>query len=110
MAKTLVRLVQAGGVDDFVHVPSLRGNNHEVSQLTWWSLVFEDTRKREDGGRRGCWKVSAKGLAWYEDRIRIPKHARVFNAHCFGLEGDLISMDDALPFDYRGLMRRGLEE
>jgi hypothetical protein len=110
MAKTLVRLILAGGLEEYVHAAGLRGDNHEVSQLVWWSLVVPDPAKREDGGKRGAYGVTEKGLAWYEDRIKIPSHARVFNAHCFGLTGDLIAMDETLPFNYRELMRRGEEE
>lgn len=106
MAKALVTMFLAGAVYKFVHVPSLDGDTHEASQLSWWGLIEEDSNRRSDGGKAGYWKITEKGRQFLNKEITIAKHAKVYDGVVYGFDGDLINIDDALgsPFHYNELM------
>lgn len=106
MAATAIKLWRAGGGTEFVHTPSLPGDTHEASQLSWWGLAEEELTHREDGGRAGYWRLTALGIAWVTRQTTIPKYARVYDGRCLGLTGKAVSIEDALAskFHYRELM------
>lgn len=103
MAKTAYRLLRLGGERDFVHVKDLPGDNHEISQLAFWDLAQPVSEPRPDGGKKGLWRLTPLGIAFANGEAQVIKKALLFNAHLFGMEGDLISIDDALPFNFRDL-------
>jgi hypothetical protein len=107
MARTLATLYRWGG-EDYTHGPSLPGDTHEISQLQWWGLIEEErTERRDDGGRRGYWRITRKGIAWLAGRTTVPKYARVYDGRVLALVGDPVSHREALgaKFDYDDLMK-----
>jgi hypothetical protein len=84
MGRTLILLYKAGAVSEPVHVPSLPGDNHKVSQLAWWGLVAEERVRRPDGGRAGYWYITPEGVAFARNETTITKYARIYDARVLG--------------------------
>lgn len=107
LARALIQLYRHGGEHDFIHAPSLPGDTHEMSQASWWGLIFDEGQRREDGGRAGFWKLSERGVRFVLGQGRIEEHAVIYNGRCVALEGQAVSILDSLGarFDYAELMR-----
>ena len=96
MARTLFKMWWAAGTDP-AHVPSPPGDPHEASQLSWWGLIEDEGKVREDGGRAGWWYLTPKGVEFLKGWIKIPSHAWVYDGECEGLDSDrLLHIDEAL--------------
>lgn len=106
MARTLIRLYRAGAMHEPIHAPSLEGDNHKVSQLSWWGLVEEERVRRPDGGRAGYWWITSAGVEFVLNRSTITKYARIYDARVLGHVGEQVTIEDALgtKFNYRALM------
>lgn len=106
MARTLIRMFRAGAASGPLHIPSLPGDNHKVSQLSWWALVEEEKLTRPDGGRAGYWRLTGKGVEFVLRQRMIVKYARIYDARVLGHVGELVSIDDCLgsKFNYAELM------
>jgi len=106
MAVTAIKLYRAGGEHEYIHGPSLPGDTHEISQLSWWRLADEELTRREDGGRAGYWRLTPVGVDFILGRCTIRKYARVYDGRCLGLHGEPVTIYDALGdrFDYGELM------
>lgn len=105
MARTLITFYRTAGMD-FFHAPELAGDTHEISQLVWWGLVEEEARARPDGGRAGWWRVTTKGRAFVLGVLNVPKYAKIYDSKVYNLEGDPITIKDALgsKFSFQELM------
>lgn len=106
MARTLILMYRAGGVESFVHTPSLPGDTHKASQLKWWGFVEEERILRPDGGRAGFWRVTEAGERWVNGGL-APKHAFVFNGKAIEMSEDVsVTINDALgkKFNFMNLM------
>lgn len=106
MARTLIKMYRAGAIDTPIHTPSLPGDNHKVSQLTWWDLVKEEDVKRKDGGHGGYWSLTQRGVDFTLDKLTIRRHARIYDARVLGYQSEPVSIIDCLgdKFNYRELM------
>lgn len=107
MARSLIEMYRLAGTG-WVHVPTQVGSrSREEGKLAYWGLVEEARHPREDGGRAGWWRVTAKGRLFVLGQIRIPKYARVFDGRCLSLDySETVTIRDALGtrFDYDDLM------
>lgn len=75
--------------------------------LRHWGLIEEHVEKREDGGRAGVWRVTLTGEAFLlRHGASVPQYAVVYNDECLRLEGEQVTIRDALgsAFDYDELM------
>jgi len=88
---------------------SIRGSSNpcgDFAKLRYWGLIEEEPN--EDPGKRksGSWRPSATGTLFVKGLITVHGYARVYNGECAGLEGDPVSIRDALDdqFDYAELM------
>lgn len=106
LARALITLWQHGGAMDYQHAPSLPGDTHEISQLKWWGLIEEKPKRRDDGGHAGWYRLTAKGLAFLNDRVQVTSHAVIYDGECMGFKGDRVDLQDCLGtnFDLRELM------
>lgn len=107
MARTLITMYHKGGTDEFVHTPSLPGDTHEASQLSWWGFIEEEKVLREDGGRAGYWRVTPAGESWLLNQTKAAKYALVYNSKLLGLDDEeSVLVTDALgtKFNYSDLM------
>jgi len=105
MAKALVDLYKEGKTFKFVHGPTVT-TCREVSKLSWWGLVVEESTLRPDGGRSGYWRVTKKGEQFIKKQIKCQKYAHVFDGKILNHVGDFINIEDAFgsPFHYNELM------
>ena len=108
MARTAIRMYHAGAQHEPLHVPSLDGDNHKVSQLAWWGLVRDEGATREDGGRGGYWWLTELGVAFVERRHRIRERVRIFDARVLSYRDEYVDIEDCLgdKFRYDELMAR----
>jgi len=107
MARTLITMYNAGGTEEFVHTPSLPGDTHEASQLSWWGFIEEERILREDGGRAGHWRVTPTGEQWLLGRTQAAKYALVYNSKLLGLDDEeSVTIIDSLgtKFNYSELI------
>lgn len=110
LARSLIRLHQAAKNSEggWVHVPTAIGPACEIGKARYWGLVEEATVKRDDGGRKGYWRLTPDGQAYVRGHKAIPRYALLYDGRCLGFEGPLVDIRDALAdrFDYKKLMRR----
>lgn len=100
MARALITLYRHAG-RTYAHAPSLPGDTHEMSQLSWWGLVEDEGTLRDDGGRAGWWRVTDAGEAFVRDLSTVPKYARIYDHRCLNLVGDPVGIRDALGKRFR---------
>lgn len=103
---------------DFGHMPSvarrhLRDVAHQGGYLVLgahWGLIEEERELRPDGGRTGWWRITDLGEAWVRGHAAVPKYAHVYDGRCLKVDGDPVTIEDALgeKFSYAELM--GLED
>lgn len=106
MAHSLITMYRTAG-RDWQHIPTtIGGHSREEGKLRYWGLIEEQLERREDGGRAGWWRVTELGEQWILGQVTVPSHVVIYNGRCRWLEGDPISVVDALGnrFDYRALM------
>lgn len=108
IAHDLVTAYCRVGLDPF-HVSLLGKSGSELSKLTYWGLLVELPGDRDDGSTHGgMWQITEAGRAFVRRQLRVPKYARVYDAHLLGLEPDeTADIIDALAdkFRYDDLMR-----
>lgn len=107
MARTLITMYHKGGTQGFVHTPSLPGDTHEASQLSWWGFIEEEKMLREDGGRAGHWRVTPEGEDWLLGRTKAAKYAFIYNGKLLNLDDEesvLITDSLGTKFNYNELM------
>ena len=109
-AQALILFYRLGGTTDFVHSRDLKDHGHrghgDASRLLHWGLVEEEKTITGPGARSGYWRVTSLGEQFVLGHVNIPKYAWVYNSGVYKLEGDLISIHDALgtKFSYSALM------
>lgn len=107
MARSLIAMYGIGGLD-WVHLPTQLGSrSREEGKLAYWGLVEESTLKREDGGRPGTWRVTARGEQFLRAQSAVPKYALIYNGRVLDYDRtESISILDALgkKFSYADLM------
>jgi hypothetical protein len=112
MARSLIKLYNKAG-REFYHTPSLPGDIHEISQLSWWKLIEEErTIHRPDGGRAGYWRVTRKGERWLSMEIKIQEYALIFDSRVLGYEGKYVDIKYCLgkKFNYNELMGKEMHD
>lgn len=103
----------------WLHVPSFLSDSvsknagatsrgGDWAKLGYWDLLQEHHDVREDGGKHvGWWRITDLGEAFVEGKVKIPKHAVVYNQTLMALDtGELVSFEESLKnrFNYDELM------
>jgi hypothetical protein len=117
IARGLVALVRASPKGEIVHVKdipemlvgSVAWTAHDFAKARWWGLCEEvkgaaipTTKSADKKRRQGFWRSTEKGRQFVFSMLKVPKYVNLVNNKFKGLEGDNISIQDALgePFDY----------
>lgn len=80
---------------------------NDVALLRHWRLLEPRPGVRGDGSwRTGSFRITHEGRAFVRGVLKVPRFAVLYNQELLQLEGDLISVKDALgdDFDYSELM------
>jgi len=87
----------------------MRGSG-DIAKLLYWGLVERKAKDPADDSVKhsGLWRPSRAGISFVYGSLTVQKNALVYGGKCLGLEGDNISIRDALTskFNYSELMRR----
>ena len=106
MARSLIHMYRSAN-KGWIHVSLIGARSREEGKLAYWGLVEEQQGQGLHGGRAGYWRVTDKGELFVQGKLKVPKYAKVYNGKTYGLEGDAVSIRDALgtKFNYDDLMR-----
>ena len=110
MVRGLVALYRQrdNGNSGYAHLPTLGLGQlgGQMSRLTYWGLIQEERRERDDGGHAGWWRITEEGIDFLRGRTSVPEYARIYDGRLLGLTGDPCSVTDAIKghFDLRELM------
>jgi hypothetical protein len=109
-ARILILLYREGGRFDYVYLPDLLpkvGANTASQggygvQSVHWGLIERQPGTRDDGSDRvGWWRLTEDGRHFVEGRITVPKYVKLYNGRCLGVEGNPISIQQALGKKFR---------
>jgi hypothetical protein len=85
--------------------PTVRGG--DWAKLVHWGLITAKAGERADGSKRvGFYRLTDKGRAFVESKIKVPKHVFLYAERFVGTSSEMVSILDASKafFDYRELM------
>jgi hypothetical protein len=113
-ARAVIALYREGRLE-WMHLPTVVKQRlpdvaHQGGYMTLsghWGLIEEERAiRRDDGGRAGFWRVTRHGERWLHRETTIPMYAHLYDSHCLRLEGEPVSILDALgtKFNWRELM------
>ncbi len=101
MMKTLRLLYKSGAVTHYVHGPTVltafAAPARETGKLALFNLVEENTRRREDGGKSGWWRITPDGELFLRGKLKVKKYAIVYNGICRGFKGEDIDIMRVAP-------------
>lgn len=107
MAHALIEMYRHARREWF-YLPDItdRWQGRDEAGLRYWGLTEEASEPRPDGGRAGWWRVTEEGERYVNSLLRMPKYAQVYDGRCLGLEGEPVSIREALgsKFNYDELM------
>ncbi len=117
LARVLIAMYGAEAEEDgWIQVPTMivnhpraaiRRSGRAGTTAKYWGLIEQRPGVRGDGSHRsGYWRLTAKGRAFVEGKLRIPKYARTYDDKLEYLHGDPVDIRAALGsnFDYAELM------
>ena len=99
--------------DDWLEVGKYLVQNHRRydgvhSKLCVYEMMHKNTEARPITGAKSCglYRMTEKGIAFVEERIKVPSHWTQYNGEVLHFDGDDIGIRDALGkhFDYAELM------
>jgi hypothetical protein len=107
MAAALIRIAQAP--EGWVVITEVLTHRQlgDAAKLVYWGMLEAREGEREDGSSRvGQYRVTERGRAFVACRLAVPKYAVVYAGEVLRLEGDEITVRDALGrrFSYEALM------
>jgi hypothetical protein len=115
MARSLIWLVRASKntrVDwpMFVDVPKygprelVRSN--QLPTVRWWGMVEREGNQNPELKHSGMWRPTSAGISFAMDECMVESTAVTYDGELEALEGELISIDDALgkKFSYAEIM------
>jgi hypothetical protein len=106
-AQALILMWRTAG-RDWVHVPTLASRSGgDPGKMRHWGLIEEAAGRREDGGRRGSWRITERGQAFVLGELTVPQYVSIFDNRVLGHDGPNIGIREALGgrFNYDELMR-----
>jgi len=89
--------------------PAIRG---DFPKMRFWKLIERKEGEKEDSNpNAGYYTITERGKQFAENKIKVPKHAYIFNDNVEEFSDIDISIEDALGnnFDYGEMMSSGHE-
>ena len=131
IAWSFIMLYRAAGTD-WAHWPTVRQENaaaqlasanergrkaltskgRDEAMLQYWGLVEDAELRRDDGGKRGIWRVTALGADFIRERVEIQKYAHVYDRRVLTFSGPMVTIKDCLAdaFALDELLRVSVEK
>lgn len=100
IARALIHMYWNRGADGLFDITThLLTHNGDTAKLRYWGLI-------SPGPEEGVWALTEKGELFVRGLVRVPSHAETYNGVLLEVNGDEISIRDALGarFDYDELM------
>ncbi len=100
--------------DDWLEAGKYLVQNHDRydgvhSKLCVYEMMEKNKDAEPNTGAKssGLYRMTAKGIAFVEERLTVPGYWTQYNGDVIGFDGDTIGIRDALGkhFDYKELMR-----
>ena len=111
MARAVISIYRASYWEKkhWVEISKLLPHNQvaDAAKLRYWGLIEEEPSVRSDGSERtGFWRITLKGMEFVRGAGTVQKYAKLYDGRCLGLEGDMVTIQDALgkKFNYSELM------
>ena len=113
MARSLLWLVQAweSNAQGWIDVPKMAPRqivrSNQLPTVRWWGMVERpDNSDGKDVKHSGFWKPTPKGVDFVYKRIMVPSTAVTYDGCVEKMEGEPISIEDALGthFSYSDIM------
>lgn len=105
MVRALTDIYRAAG-RDWVRIADIVGKRADEAKLVHWGLLEEQYGRREDGGRKGTWRVTEKGERFLRGEISVPRYVLLYNSKFRDFEGPDITVTKVLSdFNLRELLR-----
>ena len=112
LAKFLLDLYKIGRHEEYHHIASLlhfktKTSGTDFYILKFWELIEEKSKDiNADTKTSGYWKITCKGIAFVEQRLKVPSHVCLYNGRLFGFEGEKVTIGQCLGerFSYSELM------
>ncbi|HZF28718.1 MAG TPA: hypothetical protein VE907_06355 [Gammaproteobacteria bacterium] len=124
MARWLIALVRMHAKDPhWIHVHEIgvalglgpKAHAADFAKLRYWHLIESREKDSDDTTRRssGYWRPTDHGIGFVRDSVRVPSHAKIYDAHFLGWKdpNKLVTIRDSLrkEFNYDELMRTPLK-
>ena len=95
--------------DEWVHVRDITRDlnvTSDFSKNVYWKLIEEKPLSGEDKKTSGFWRITDKGKAFVERRIKLKSHVLIYNAKIIGFSENYTDIISSLGkrFSYRELM------
>jgi len=80
--------------------------SRDTTRLRLWGLIEEELERREDGGRKGFWRITPQGVRFARGITKLPKYALTLNGRVLGYDGPEVDVYDAYKehFDLREVL------
>jgi hypothetical protein len=90
-----------------VHINEFTKQRSNFYCLAYWDLIASEDADGEAKRGSGMWSPTEKGILFVKGKIAVPKYSITFNNKVLRLEGEMITIHDALGnrFNYEELMR-----
>lgn len=78
----------------------------DFATARFWGLIEEMSNDDPTKKASGMWALTNNGKKFILNQARVKSHARIYNAKCYGLDGEYINVKEALrkKFNYEELM------
>ena len=96
--------------NDWVHVRDITRDLNVTSDFSkniYWNLIEEKPLSGEDKKTSGFWRITNKGRAFVEGKLKVKSHVLIYNAKVVGFSEDYTNVVQSLgkKFSYRELMQ-----
>lgn len=112
LARQLIMLYHARGndADGWLHIGEINvfiSGGGDLAKVRYWGLVEAADERTPVENSAGMWRITDRGVAFVECRLRVHKYVLLFDGRVIGFAGEEITIREALgsSFDYAELIR-----
>lgn len=109
MVTDLAELYKIASDGRYVHISEFTSprSSREIGTLKMWNLVERMPATNNAKRTSGMYRITSLGMQFVRADVKVHKYALMYNSKCFGLEGDMVGIQDCIEgFNYFDLMAR----